>query len=271
MRKTAILLLLTLGITTTFSQENKNDLPEYTGDNFSLEGALALFKKANSLEEFEKLINDENNNVNNLDLNNDGETDYIVVQDIQEKDIHIIVLSTYLNENEKQDIATIGIEKTGNEEAMLQIEGDSELYAENTIVEPFEVVEKIEKSKGGPNIPKITTNRIIVNVWFWPSVRFLYAPSYVVWVSPHRWGFYPRWWKPWRPYNFSIFHGKGSIYRVNYHRTPTRRVIAAHKTYSPKRSKSTVVVHNRKGTTVVRKNKTGKTTVVKTKRRSARR
>ena len=88
MKRLSFLLLLILGITTSFAQDDdKNDLPEYTGENFSLEGALALFKQANSLEEFEKSINEENNNVNNLDLNNDGEIDYIVVQDIQEKDI----------------------------------------------------------------------------------------------------------------------------------------------------------------------------------------
>ena len=89
MKKLSVFLLLILGITTSFGQEgDKNDFPEFTGENFSLEGALALFKQANSLEEFEKLINDEKNNVNNLDLN-------IVVQDIQEKDTHVIVLSTY--------------------------------------------------------------------------------------------------------------------------------------------------------------------------------
>jgi hypothetical protein len=157
MKRLPFLLLLIFGITTSYGQENdKDDFPEFTGENFSLEGALALFKQAKSLEEFEKLINEENNNVNNIDLNNDGEIDYIVVQDIQENNTHVIVLSTYLSEKEKQDIATIGIEKTGNESAILQIEGDSELYAENTIVEPFEVDEKIEKSKGGPNVPEIT-------------------------------------------------------------------------------------------------------------------
>ncbi len=258
MKTIATLLLLTLGITTTFSQEDQIDLPEFTGENFSLEGALALFKHANSLEEFEKLINEENNNVNNLDLNNDGKTDYIVVQDIKEKDTHVIVLSTYLSENEKQDIATIGIEKTGNESAILQIEGDSELFAANTIVEPFEVEEKIEKTKGGPNVPVITSTGVVVNVWFWPSVRFLYAPGYVVWVSPYRWGFYPRWWKPWKPYRYSIFYGKCAHHRVLYRKTTTHRVVVARKVYTPRRSKSTIVVHNRRGTTVIHKNKRGK-------------
>jgi hypothetical protein len=267
MKKPLSLLLLLIGITIGYSQED--DRPEYTGENFSLEGALALFKNAKSLEDFEKAINEENNNVNNLDLNDDGDIDYIIVSDIQDKDTHVIVLSSFLNETEKQDIATIGIEKTGNEEAQLQIEGDDQLYAANTIVEPFETIEKAEKTKG-PNIPEITVTPIIVNVWFWPSVRFLFAPGYVVWVSPHHWGFYPRWFKPWRPYRHTVFYARCAPHRVNYHRTNVHRVVIARKVYTPRRKSSTLVVHNRRGTTVIHKNKRGNVKAVKVKSRGRR-
>lgn len=249
-----------------YSQEHEQ--PEYTGDNFSLEGALALFKKSNSLEEFEHFINEEQTNVNNLDLNNDGQIDYIMVRDIQEKDTHVIVLSTYVNETEKQDIATIGIEKTGAEEAQLQIEGDSDLYAENTLVEPFDVEEK-STIKRGPNAFEIETTRVVVNVWLWPSVRFLYAPNYVVWVSPYRWGNYPRWWKPWKPYRHTVFYGNCAPHRLHYHKTSIRRVAVARKVYTPQRKSSTLVVKNKRGTTVVRKTNRG-TKVVKVKRTPAR-
>ena len=108
-KKIIAFLLIVIGFSVSYAQDD--DRPQNTGDNFSLEGALSLFKKANSLQEFEKMLNKENNNVNNLDLNNDGDIDYILVDDIQEGNNHVIVLSTYLNGNEKQDIATIGIEK----------------------------------------------------------------------------------------------------------------------------------------------------------------
>lgn len=263
MKKIFILLFVVLGITLGFSQED--DRPENTGDNFSLEGALALFKNAKSLEDFEKAVNQENNNINNLDLNDDGDIDYIIVADIQEKDAHVIVLSTYLNENEKQDIATIQIEKTAKDEAQLQIEGDADLYAENTIVEPFETDQKLDKSKG-PNTPEIIFTQVIVNVWFWPSVRFLYAPAYVVWVSPHRWGFYPHWFKPWRPFKHSIFYARCGPHRVYFHKTNVRRVVIARNVYTPRRKSSTLVVHNRRGTTVVHRNKRGNVKVAKVKR-----
>ncbi len=263
MKKIIAILIVILGITQSFGQENEN--PEFAGEDFSLEGALSIFKKSKSLEEFEKLINEESNDVNNLDLNNDGETDYITVEDIKENDTHVIVLSTHLSKSEKQDIATIGIEKTGNEEATLQIEGDDELYASNTYVEPFDIEETINKTKGGPTPTEIITSRVIVNVWLWPSVRFIYAPRYVVWVSPHRWGYYPRWWKPWRVRPHYIFYKRCAPHRVHFHRTPTHRVVVARKIYAPRRHKSTLVIKRKHSTTVVQKNRRGNTKVVRVK------
>jgi hypothetical protein len=249
MKKIIVLLMLSLNITSVLGQENDN--PQFTGDNFSLEGALSMFKKSNSLEEFEKLINEENNNVNNLDLNNDGQTDYINVDDIKENDTHVIVLSTFLNKKEKQDIATIGIEKTGTEEATLQIEGDQDLYAENTFVEPSDLKESIDNSKSGPAMPEIITTRIIVNVWGWSCVRFVYAPRYVVWNSPHHWGFYPRWWRPWRIHPYRTFYTRCAPHRIHFYRAPARRVTIARRIYTPKRHHSTIVVNRNKHRTVV--------------------
>lgn len=266
MKKITTLLLLALGMSTTaFSQEVSGT----TGDDFSLEGALAMFKKSGSVEEFEKAINEEGNNVNNLDLNDDGQTDYITVEDIKDGDTHVLVLSTNLNEKEKQDIATIGIEKTGTDSAVLQIEGDEALYATNTIVEPEDNAEAIKSSgKGGPSFAEFDTKAtaVIVNVWLWPSVRFLYAPTYIVWVSPYRWGFYPKWWRPWHPFARTVFYTRCAPHRVYFHRTPTRRIVAAHRVYAPRRHASTLVVHNRRGTTVVHKNRNGRVKAVRVKK-----
>ena len=236
-------LLVVLGITSGFSQNNGN--ASYLGDNFSLEGALAMFKKANSLEEFESLLNQQNNNVNNLDLNNDGNIDYITVADMQQGDTHVIVLSTYLNQNEKQDIATIGIERKGENNATLQIEGDQQLYAANTIVEPFDTANNMGNS-GGPNGADINSRQIFVNVWGWPSVRFLYAPRYIPWVSPYYWGYYPRWWRPWRPLFFNVFYPRCATYRTFYHPVYGRRVINARTFYAPNRRYSKLILNNRR-------------------------
>jgi len=161
------------------AEEDSTGLP---GDNFSLQGALEMFKKANSPEEFEKLINMQDNNVNNLDLNEDGDIDDIRVIGKKEKDLHAFVLQVPVSETENQDIAVIELEKTGEETAMLQIVGDEDIYGEQTIVEPSEEGEvESEKGDGADTEFIVSKKAVVVNVWLWPSVRFVYRPGYVVW------------------------------------------------------------------------------------------
>jgi len=211
-----------------------------------------MFKQSNSLENFERLINDKKNNVTNLDLNNDGEIDYINVHDIKEGNTHVIVISTYLNDTEKQDIATISIEKTGETEAVLQIEGDKDLYAENTIIEPTEEKETIKKTDGGPSSPIIEIQSLLVNVWFWPCVSYIYAPNYIVWASPYRWGFRAYWWRPWHPFLYSTFYVRCAPHRLYYHSASIRRIAMARNMYTPVRHSSALVIHNNSRTTAAR-------------------
>ncbi len=239
---------LLFALTATAQDEvNPADSTGLPGDNFSLEGAIELFKNSTSLEEFEKLLNAEESNVNNLDLNEDGEIDYIRVVDNMDADVHAIVLQVPVSETESQDVAVIEIEKTGKEEAILQIVGDEDVFGEQTIAEPFEE-EAQDNGKGGPSMD-ITFTRIVVNVWFWAPVRFIYAPTYVVWVSPYRWHYYPRWWRPWRPRPWRVFYVGVRPYHRHYHVVHTHRVVHAHRVYAPRRTHSTVV-HTRTTTRV---------------------
>ncbi len=68
-----------LGGTMAVAGMQNDPVEEVPGDNFSLEGALELFKKSASPQEFEQLLNSPDSKVNNLDLNGDGEIDYIRV------------------------------------------------------------------------------------------------------------------------------------------------------------------------------------------------
>jgi hypothetical protein len=208
------------------------------GDHFSLQGALELFKTAKSPEQFEELLNKEKNYVNNLDLNGDGEVDYVRVEDKYEGDVHALVLQVPVNKKEAQDIAVIEIELTGNETAVLQIVGDADIYGEEVIVEPFE--DETDDSKGGP-FYDIGLDRLVINVYFWPSVRFVYRPAYVAWVSPFHWLYYPRWWKPWRPHPWSWHYSRRVHYHRHYHVVTTHRVVNAHRVYTPRRTSSKVV------------------------------
>lgn len=57
-----------------------------------MEGVFSLFKEVKLIEDFEKVLNKESNKINNLDLNEDGDIDYICVIDYVDGDVYVIVL-----------------------------------------------------------------------------------------------------------------------------------------------------------------------------------
>ena len=249
------LLLVVCVIATAVNAKAQTDSTGMPGDNFSLQGALEMFKQSSSVEEFEKLINTESKNVNNLDLNGDGDIDYIKVIDKDSKDVHAFILQVAVSETENQDIAVIELEKTGDTTAILQIIGDEENYGEQVIVEASdegdEVDDVTEDKANGPSANYYESNRIVVNVFFWPSVRFVYRPAYVPWVSPWRWRHYPGYWRPWRPVTWHVFHPRRLVYHRHCAVVRTHRVVVAHRVYTPHRASSAVV---RTRTTVARNN-----------------
>ena len=255
MQKLKQLFLLACFAATATAVNAQQDSTGLPGDNFSLQGALEMFKQSSSVEEFEKLINTENKNVNNLDLNGDGEIDYVKVIDKRDKDAHAFVLQVAVSETENQDIAVIELEKTGDTTAVAQIVGDEEIFGEQTIVEASDEGDEMdnatEEKANGPSANYTEFNRIVVNVFFWPSVRFVYRPAYVPWVSPWRWRHYPGWFRPWRPLTWHVFHPRRLVYHRHCAVVRTHRVVVAHRVYTPYRT-SSVIVRNR--TTVARNN-----------------
>ena len=226
----SILFILMLGWITVKGQQQW----EVPGDNFSLEGALEIFKKSASPEEFERMLNDPEARVNNLDLNGDGYIDYIRVIDMYEGNVHAFVLQAVISERESQDVAVITLEKLSNGRAVLQITGDADIYGVETIIEPTSEV----RTYAGFN-----TSRVIVNVWSWPLVSYIYGPYYRVWVSPWGWSYRPYWWNPWRPFVYYDYYSFWWPYRSYYSVCYTHRVYYAHNIYRPYRTTS-VTVHN---------------------------
>jgi hypothetical protein len=230
------------------AQNTKTDSTGYPGDNFSLQGALQMFKKASSPEEFEKLLNIKDNNVNNLDLNKDQKIDYIRVIDKTEKKIHAFILRVPLSEKENQDIAVIELEKTGDTSAIIQIVGDKDVYGKEVIIEPgggaqYSSLANYSDHKGGPSADFYEEDNtvVVVNVWFWPSVSYVYGPVYTVWVSPWRWGYYPGWWGTWRPLSWYSWYPRCGVYSTGYITASIYRVSGAHYLYTPYRMGSVSV------------------------------
>lgn len=212
------------------------------GDGLNLQATLNLFKESKSPEEFEKKLNNKDNHVNNLDLNKDGDVDYIRVHDISQDNVHVIVLQVPVNAKESHDVAVIEIEKRGTESAAIQIVGDVELYGADYIVQP-----KPEKEKSGDDKFKHFSNNqmMFVNVWYWPCVNYMYMPGYAVWISPWYWSYYPMWWNPWAPYPYYAYYGwTYGYYDYYYCCSPVYVLPNAHEVYQPRRVVSQTVVQN---------------------------
>jgi len=258
-----ILFLIAIAANIAIGQETSTGL---TGEDFSLDGTLEVFKSSRDLASFEAALNEEGNNINNLDLNEDGEVDYIRVIDNVEGDAHAIVLQAVVSKEESQDIAVIQIEKDGRESAILQIIGDEDIYGESMIVEPF-----AEEGSGGYGGPDANYDivRVTINVWAWSPVRYIYAPRYVRYVSPWRYRYYPRVYRPWRPLAWAVWRPIRIVRPARYRVAPVHRVVVAHRVYTPVRRRS-VVVNTRttrvlaaNGNRTVAKSYTTKTVVAK--------
>jgi hypothetical protein len=183
-----------------------------SGDNLDLKAVLAIFKESENTEEFEKKLNAADSKVNNLDLNGDGQVDYLRVIDTKKDDVHSLIIQAPVSKSESQDVAVIQIEKKGKNKAHLQIVGDETLYGKNYIIEPGEETASKEKTKkeekeaNEDDVYAGSDKPVVVNVWTWAPVVYLYSPGYTMWVSPWYWGYYPPWYSPWAPYPWNMYH-----------------------------------------------------------------
>ena len=195
-----------LAIIPGFSK-NKTTAVSQVGEDLDLYAVLELFEESENLEEFEKALNDQEKGVNNLDLNEDGEVDYIKVDESIEENTHLIILQVEVEENDFQDVATIEIEKNADDDYVLQVIGAEELYGEDYIVEP-------ESDTSG-------SSTTVVHVHTWPIVVVMYSPGYSPWRSPWRWAARPMWWRPFRMVARSAYRNRWtkSARRSRYRRT----------------------------------------------------
>lgn len=235
MKTSAPLALFLLAAPIVHGQGAAPDSTGLPGDHFNLEAALDLFKRSKDLGAFEEALNQVDSKVNNLDLDGNGEVDYIRVVDHADGDVHAIVIQVPMGKDEAQDVAVIQLERKGEASAMVQIMGTEDLYGPNVIVEPYEERAGNMKGDGGPSAPDApAAMQVWVNVWGWPCVSWIYGPAYVVWVSPWYWGHYPPWWHPWHPYPYHTYWGWHRHYHPWYHYVNTCRVKQANALYQPR-------------------------------------
>ena len=215
------LILLTVSLISfpSFSQTDEDDEPllGLPGDNLDLYAVLDLFQNSKTIEDFEKSLNEEATGINNIDLDNDGKTDFIKVVTEKDGDDFLFILQDPVSETETQDIAIISVSKDAAGKVSMQIIGDEALYGKDYVVEP--ISKPTEGITANPayqgedpvivNVPA-TTEVIVVEAT--PIVQHVYSPVFVPYVSPFFWGFHPVWWRP------TVVVGIGIYRRNHWHR-----------------------------------------------------
>lgn len=141
-------------------------------EDLDLKTVATLFGQAKDLEQFEQMLNNPDSAFSNLDLNGDGNVDYLRVIETADQNRHLVVIQAVLAKDIYQDVATIFVEKDPESEAVtVQVIGDEYIYGADYIIEPVYIY------------------RPVIYDWFW-------GPSWVCWHSPFYWDYWPIWWRP---------------------------------------------------------------------------
>ena len=149
--------------------------------NLDLKVVAKLFGEAKDLEDFEKKLNDPQQALVNLDLNGDGDVDYIRVIETTSGNKHLIVLQAVLAKDIYQDVASIYVEKDEANNVSVQVIGDEYIYGANYVIEPVYIY------------------RPVIYDWFW-------SPYWTCWHSPWYWGYWPGWWATYACISHHAYH-----------------------------------------------------------------
>lgn len=240
--KTGLLILVCiLAMANVNAQDNTgadSELLGLPGDNLDLYATLDLFQKSKTIEAFEASLNDEETGVNNLDLNVDGNVDFIKVVTQKEGDDFAFVLQVDILENETQDVAVILVSKDSDDKVTIQMVGDVDLYGDDYVIEP-----KLETPAVTANPAYSGTDTVVVEsepatvvvVESEPIVHYVYSPAYVPYYPPYYYGYYPPYYRPYPIISINIYFGRHRHYHNRYyggHRGGNTVIINNNNTYN---------------------------------------
>jgi len=233
-----VLALFLAGSSALKAQDTPEEYLGLPGDNLNLYAVMNLFQNSETLEGFERSLNDPETIINNLDLNRDNYVDYIMVYNYADGDINHIVLRVALNEKEYQDVAVFVVERLRTGAVQIQLIGDEALYGPNYIVEPVYAETPNPGYTGGTVVTqKVKTRRnvtVVTTTYYevasWPVIVYMYRPSYVVYRSPWRWRYYPAHWHAWTPHYWHYYYGYHYNWYDHYyaHYRPWRHTRSVH-------------------------------------------
>ena len=174
---------------TTTTVVNVTALGEDVSFFLDLRAVGAAFAAANSLEEFEMLLNSSTYMLSSLDLNRDGYVDYLRVVEAIDGYNHVVIIQAVLAQNVFQDVATLTAEMS-YATPYVQIIGAPYIYGANYYVRPVFV-----------RTP--------------PMFARWRVPHYNPWRSPYYWDYYPHYYHKPAPVYLSHYQAYVNTYITN--------------------------------------------------------
>ena len=201
---------------TQVSRPNVTVTPEVSnlGDNLDLQALGALVQKSQNAQDIENALNS-NGSINNLDLDGDGNVDYIKVTEYGSGNTRGFSFTVDLPNNQTQEVATIEVNQNGNN-AQMAINGNQQLYGQNAYYQS-----------------SISMSDLLI-------MHYLFS-SHSYYHSPYRYGYYPRYYHSYHAVPMRSYSSRVSPYRssTTITRTTTR---TTSKIVSPNATKSAPVV-----------------------------
>ncbi|GGZ80576.1 hypothetical protein [Algibacter mikhailovii] len=231
----SILLVTISTLSSVCFAQSENDTPllGLPGDDLDLYAVLDLFQKSKTIEDFEKSLNNTADGIVNLDLNNDGNVDFIKVVTEQDGNNFLFILQDPINEKETQDVAVISVAKDDDGKVYLQIIGDEALYGKDYVVEPrteptASVTPNPAYTGKEPVTVNVEANTEVIVVEAAPVVQYVYSPAYVPYYPAYYYGFYPPYWRPIAVMSIAIYRHNHWYHHHHYHGGYGHRSVHVH-------------------------------------------
>lgn len=178
--KIGLLFFTAISIANAQDVTTVDSMSEEISENLDLEAVASIFGDSKDLEDFEYKLNDPETQISNLDLNEDGNVDYLRVVETSENDTHLIAIQSVLGEDVYQDVATVEVEKDNIENTQVQVVGDVYLYGSDYIIQ------------------SVYGHRPVIFGLFW-------RPFYKPYRSAYHWGYYPKHYHFWKPFKVNSY------------------------------------------------------------------
>ena len=204
-----LVVLTALVMISCSPQEDQSQTTVTTGERgLDLTALTAIAKQCRTAQELEEKLNT-NGSINNLDLDEDGNVDYVHVTEYANNGVK--GFSLYVDKGQdKQEVATIEITQQANQ-ANVTVAGNQNIYGQGAYYQ---------------------SSFTATDFLLWSYL--LNAHPY--YYSPYHYGYYPGYYRTWRTYDYDTYRSRYRGYHSNVvvHKT----VINNYRSSSPNRSYS---------------------------------